>query len=315
MNTVIRNLKHRIEYLGVLWLAWIASRVSLKTLRKLGRSLGCWVFSVVRIRRQVTLDNLRQAFPDKDEREIVKLARATYEHFGMTMLESLKLLSMSREEVTEAIQILDDRALQQAKEAGRGAVMITGHMGNWEYLGAWVSINGFPATFMFQEQANPYVSRLIRTYRERMGMDVVPRGMALRSYLRALKQGRFVAAVADQDAGRNGIFVHFLGRPASTPTGPARFALKTGAPIIFSISYRDQSGHLFGQFETLNIEYDPGDEAVALRRIVEAYTRQLETWIRKYPEQWFWMHRRWKTQPERENSVSQTREALHSASW
>ncbi len=277
--------------------------------------LGRFVFYAIRIRRQVTESNLRQAFPERNETEIRRLARSTYEHFGMMMLESLKLLSMSRDEVVGAIRILDFKALEQARAAGRGAVMITGHMGNWEYLGAWVSISGFPATFMFQEQANPYVSRLIRRYRERMGMDVVPRGMALRSYLRALKQGRFVAVVADQDAGRNGIFVDFMGRPASTPTGPARFALKTGAPIIFSISFRDRQGNLCGTFEMLDIPYDPAHEEQAIRQIVEACTRKLENWIRKYPEQWFWMHRRWKTKPEKAFSISAHGEKLQSASW
>ncbi|MDQ7063838.1 MAG: lysophospholipid acyltransferase family protein [candidate division KSB1 bacterium] len=309
MMSKLRQIKHLFEYAGVLFLACLATWLPFPVLQKIGRGLGWFAFHVVRIRRGVTMDNLQRAFPEKSPMEIVRLAESTYRQFGMMMLETLRLLTIEPEEVQRLIEVETYRALDDARAAGRGAILLTGHMGNWEYLGAWVAINGYSTAFMFQEQANPYVNRLIRQYRERMGMDVVPRGMALRSYMKALREGRFVAAVADQDAGKNGVMVSFMGKLASTATGPARFALKTGAPIIFAISYRDPSGRLKGRFEPLDVQIQAGEDSEAIRQIMEAYNRQMETWIRTYPDQWFWMHRRWKTQPE-SNRQSQSATAM-----
>ena len=287
------------------FLAFLARRLSLRRARWIGRGLGRLIFDLIKIRKQVTIDNLSRAFPEKSPAEIYQIARATYEHFGMMMMETVKLWSLQPADIKQLIRLDDPSALDRALQEGRGAILLTGHFGNWEYLGAWVATSGYPTTYMFQEQANPYVDHFIREYRQRMGMQVIPRGMALREYLRALRAGRFVAAVADQDAGRNGIFVKFLGQLSSTATGPARFAFKTGAPILFAISYRDENDDLRACFEYLDIEYDTDNQEKAIRQIVESYTQKLESWIRKYPNQWFWMHKRWKTKPTAREIMSQ----------
>ncbi len=300
MVSKLRQIKHLFEYAGVLLLARLAAWLPFPTVQKIGRGIGWLAFHGVRIRRRVTIANLRRAFPEKSAAEILALAESTYRHFGMMMLETLRLLTIQPDEARRSIEVVDTAAIDEALSAGKGAILLTGHMGNWEYLGAWVSSSGYPTVFMFQEQANPHVNRLIRQFRERMGMEVVPRGMALRSYLKALRSGRFVAVVADQDAGRNGIFIPFMGHLASTATGPARFALKTGAPLIMAVSYREPDGRLKGCFEKLDVATEGLEDAEAIQQIMEAYNRKLEAWIRAYPDQWFWMHRRWKTRPETE---------------
>ncbi|RMD99677.1 MAG: hypothetical protein D6814_05140 [Calditrichaeota bacterium] len=303
MPELLKAVKHLIEYAGVRVLALGANKLSISQARWLGRVLGEFTFNVIRIRREVTLANLSMAFPQKSTEQIVEIAKSTYQHFGMMLMETLKLLSMDAQEVKRLLQVENPAPFDQAQSAGKGAILITGHFGNWEYYGAWISASGYPATYMFQEQANPYVSKFIRRFRERMGMEVVPRGMALRSYLKALKQGRFVAALVDQDAGKNGIFVEFMGRQASTPTGPARFALKTGAPMLFGVAWRNEDNNLQAYAEPIRVDYKGLEAEAAVRLIVETYTRMLEKWIRKYPHQWFWMHKRWKTRPGNENKL------------
>ncbi len=297
MKTRLRKIKHRLEYSGVQALIWLAGRMSLPAAQRWGRALGTLAFHLVRIRRRVTEENLARAFPEKSRREIRRLAAATYRQFGMMLMETVRLLCMTPEEVMAAIEVDDRTPFDRARAAGRGAVLLTAHMGNWEYLGVWISNQGYPASYIFQEQANPYVDELIRRFRSRMGMDVIPRGKALRGFLQALRRGHFVAAVADQDAGKNGIFIDFMGNPASTTAGPAKFVLKTGAEIIFGVAYRDANHRLHAHIETLDVDVSGLDEEQAVRAIMEKYTRTLEKWIRRYPDQWFWMHRRWKTPP------------------
>ncbi|HHL72044.1 MAG TPA: hypothetical protein ENJ29_06005 [Bacteroidetes bacterium] len=295
-----KKIRHLLEYAGVRLLTAVVTAVPLTAARGLGRALGWLTFTAVRIRRDVTLENLRHAFPEKDEREIKAVALATYKQFGMMMVEYLRMPKIRPQDIFSLLHVADDSPLRQAHAAGKGAILLTAHFGNWEYLGIHVTASGYPTTYLFQEQSNPLVDALIRDYRVGIGMDVVPRGMAVRSTLRALQKGRFVAFVADQDAGRNGIFIDFLGRPASTPTGPARFAIKAGAPVVFCLCYRDEGGDLHGYYETL---YDPATAGAAspdetVRTILTLYNRTLEKWIRDYPDHWFWMHKRWKTRPQ-----------------
>lgn len=292
---MLRTVRFLLEYAGVRLVGWVAQILSLQAARAAGRRLGRFAFDVLKIRRGVTLQNLARAFPEKSEQEIDLLGRATYEQFGMMMLEYLRVPALQPSDILRLVQCDDHSPLDTALAGGKGGVLLTGHFGNWEYLGAWLSAKGYPVTYMFQNQANPYVGRLIRRYRERMGMQVVPRGIALREYLKALHSGRFVAALADQDSGRHGVFVEFLGRQASTPTGPARFALKTGAPIVFGVTVRDADGNLHARFESVPVAQKETAPSDALKETVAAYTRTLEKWILKYPDHWFWMHRRWKT--------------------
>lgn len=299
----MRKIKHQLEYLGTRLLEKIAIALPLHQARAVGRALGRFTFRVLRLRRDVTLANLRQAFPEKTAVEIATLAEQAYEHFGMTMLEYLRMAALTPEDVLALADVSGREVLDDALERGKGGILLTAHFGNWEYMGAWLVCAGFPVTYMFQEQNNPQVSDLIRRYRERFGMEMVPRGMAVRGYLRALRQGRFVAMLADQDAGSGGLFLEFFGRPASTAPGPARFHLQTGAPFVLGFLAREADHHLRGRLERLDVELDGLAPEAAMAQIMLAYNRRVEAWVRRYPSQWFWMHKRWKTRPPAEEQA------------
>jgi len=294
------KLKHYLEYLGLSLLERLAAVLPLRWLLAFGAGLGRFTFSVLRIRRAVTLENLRQAFPQLPAGELQSLARRTYENFGMMMMEYLRLPRLPEPELDRLVYFRDaqhEKSWHQVLAEGRGAVCMTGHFGNWEYMGAMLA-RRFPMVFLYQPQNNPFVDQVIRRHRSAVGMESIPRGSALRGILKALRQKKFVAILADQDAGASGIFVDFMGRPASTAQGPAAFALRSGAPILFVVALRQPNGQHLLETEVLRFDFPTSwSEEEKIHAITERWTRVLEHYVRRYPDHWFWMHRRWKTQP------------------
>ncbi len=302
----MRRFKHWLEYQGTRFLFFLAQRLPQAWLLILGAGLGKLTFSLLRIRRRVALENLAHAFPEKSAAEIKTIARRSYENFGKMMLEYLRLPSLSAAALQQRISFAmprEQNPYEQALALGKGAICMTGHFGNWEYMGALVAQMQYPMVYLYQEQNNPYVDGLIRDIRIKMNMPSIPRGAALRGILKALREKKFVAILADQDAGRNGIFVDFLGRPASTAQGPAAFVLKTQAPIVFCVAIREPHGHHRVEAELLTFDFSKNaatSEEDKLHQITAAWTKVLEKYIRQYPDHWFWMHRRWKSKKEKE---------------
>jgi KDO2-lipid IV(A) lauroyltransferase len=300
----MRRFKHWLEYQGTRFLFFLAQTLPLSWVLAVGALLGKFTFSILRIRRRVTLENLAHAFPEKSAAELKTIARRSYENFGMMMLEYFQLPKLSAAELQRRISFAMPRKqnpYEQALALGNGAICMTGHFGNWEYMGALVAQMRYPMVYLYQEQSNPYVDALIRDIRTQMKMPSIPRGAALRGILKALREKKFVAILADQDAGSNGLFVDFLGRPASTGRGPAAFVLKTAAPIVFCVAIRQPGGYHRVEAELLTFDFSENsatvDEEDKLRQITEAWTKVLEKYIRRHPDHWFWMHRRWKTKP------------------
>jgi KDO2-lipid IV(A) lauroyltransferase len=297
-----RKLKHLLEFIGVLFLLQAVRILPRRLLLAFGRVLGRFTFSVLRIRREVTIDNLEHAFPEKSTDEIFNIGKKCYEHFGMMMLEYLGMQSMTREELSALIDDSNNvtAALDRAHKEKTGAIVLVAHFGNWEYLAAWLSAKGYPMSFINQPQNNPYSDRLIQKTRSRMGMQMIERGsMGLRVILRALRDRRMVLIAPDQDAGRDGIFVPFFGRPASVARGTAAFVLKTGVPIILCMLRRRPDGDYSLTTEKVEFDLAPGlDEDQKIKEITAHYTKAIESHIRRNPEQWFWLHRRWKNQPQ-----------------
>jgi len=301
----MRRFKHWLEYQGTRLLLFLAQTLPLPWALAVGVLLGKFTFSLLRIRRRVALENLAQAFPEKSALELKKIAQRCYENFGMMLLEYFQLPKLSAAELQRRIRFAmpkEQNPYELALALGKGAICMSGHFGNWEYMGALFAALQYPIVSLYQEQNNPYVAALIRDIRAKMNMASIPRGAALRGILKALREKKFVAILADQDAGSNGLFVDFLGRPASTGRGPAAFVLKTAAPLVFCVAIRQPGGQHRVEAELLTFDFlengATGDEE-KLRQITEAWTKVLEKYIRQYPDHWFWMHRRWKSKKEK----------------
>ena len=156
---------------------------------------------------------------------------------------------------------------------------------------------GYPVTYVVTDQTNPLVDEWLVRMRRSAGIEIVRRDEAARGVLSALKRNRTVAMLCDQDAGGTGVFVPFFGRPASTPRGPALFHLRTGTPIIFVAAPLEPNGKYVVTFEEMQFTGLSGDRENDEKMITEQITRRLETEVRRRPEQWLWLHRRWKSSP------------------
>jgi KDO2-lipid IV(A) lauroyltransferase len=295
-----RKLKHRTEYIFLLGMMWVVQHVSLKTAHRIANGLGRFAYSALRIRREVTLDNLRRAFPEKSEKEVKTIALRTYQNFTKMVLEFIRFPMMDKETVFSLCTIQDRENLDRLLKNNKGAVLVGGHFGNWELMGAYLALAGYPVSFLVGQQKNKLVDDLMNKYRECMGIKIIHMGVAVRGVIRALWNNGWVGMLADQDAGSDGVFVDFLGRKASNHQGPAVFALRTGAPILFANAVRQPDGKHLILIEILRFDDLKKVTPENIRFVTQAYTNLLEEKIRRYPDHWFWMHRRWKTRPPEE---------------
>jgi KDO2-lipid IV(A) lauroyltransferase len=292
-----KTFKHRLEAGAVNILLACASVLPLWFLRLVGAALGWTAFTVPRIRRRVAVDNVCRAVGGS-EGEVRAIARRSYMNLGRSMMEFAALPRMSAERIRSLVEVEGERHFADVAAAGRGAVLVTGHFGNWELIAAWLGRSRFPFNVLVGRQSNSQVDRIINRLREKQGIRVIPYQASLRGALRALENKEFVAVLADQDARRKGVFVDFLGRPASTIREPARLAIRLGCPIISGVVIRLPGGrHRAEILPPLWPDPDRSQEE-AILELTQRFTANLERYVRQHPDQYFWAHRRWKTQPE-----------------
>ena len=301
------TFKHRLEYAG-LYLVYLMGRfLPRRRFVKVGEWVGRFVFDVLRVRRQVALENLRFVFGDHlGEDELVGLARDSYAQLGGTLLEFSSLSRTNRQELLNEVSIEGLEYLDQAlEEKGRGVILVTGHYGNWELFGAAFVARGYPTTFLVKEQSNPLASKMQNRLRAMGGIEIVKQGpLVARGVLRALQKGHLVGILPDQNAGRHGVFVDFMGRSASTFKGPAFFAWKANVPIVQGYVRRLPDGRHVAKIEPPIYPDPTAPEDEEVRRLTQRFTKDLERWVRAHPENYYWVHRRWKTRPPGEEPVA-----------
>jgi KDO2-lipid IV(A) lauroyltransferase len=294
----VPTVTHWLEYAAARGAIALIRMLPLSWAQRLGELLGQLVYWPLGIRRWVVLRQLAAAFPERSPREVAFLARRSYAHLGRVLAESARIAWCGRGEVQRLVESESGvDAILAAASQGRGVVLITGHIGNWELAGAYMALRGVPMEVIVRRLNNPLVDRMAREARERAGMIVVPDAEAVRRVPRAFREGHAMAFVADQGVlGLASTFVPFFGRPAKTPRGPAVFALRFAVPAFFVTMLRKPNGRY--HCEAVPVPYDPSaDREVESDRFVAAFTAILESWVRRYPEQYFWQHRRWRRQP------------------
>ena len=291
----MKELKYILEYYSLAGFAAIIRFFPVGVARFKARRLADLAYYVLGIRKKVVLDNLSASFPDKSLSELKIIARNTYRQFATTMMELLYFPKWKKEDVDRMVSIEGKEVLDEALNGGKGAVIVSGHFGNWELLGACTAIH-YKLNYVVGRQKNTMVDDLLNSYRSGKNIRLIPMKIALRGVMQALKKNEFLAILSDQDAHELGTFVNFFGRPASTPKGPAVFALRAGCPLIFCSIVR--FGDRFkAKFETVPRPQPSGDEEKDVQAYTQAYTSLLESHCREHPDHWFWLHRRWKTHP------------------
>jgi KDO2-lipid IV(A) lauroyltransferase len=264
----------------------------------IGGILGWMAAVIFRIRWRTVMGHLRQAFPEKDEGWRRRVARASFRHVGRESVATFRLGRMGPPEVRERTEVIGYEAMREVWAQGNGLIILTGHFGNWEMGGASVAAHGIPCDAVAQRQRNPLFDADLVANRNRLDLRIIERKRAPKEVLRALRAGRAVGIVGDQNVRRGGVFVEFFGKAASTARGTALFSLRTGSPIFLGMA-RSLPGSPHRYRVTFEpVEFSPtGEMEEDVLRLTEAHTRLLEERIREAPEQYFWQHRRWKTRP------------------
>jgi KDO2-lipid IV(A) lauroyltransferase len=288
------------EYLGGKIFMTAALSLPLPAAVKFGEWCGRRMIFWSRRSFRTAVDNILRAFPDLSAPEAEALAARVYEHFGRATVEVAfgdRLLKPST--FDEHIVFRNEEYLRAALAAGKGAIFVTGHLGPWEMFGLLARHRGVSWTSVYRPVRNPYIDRSMRRYRTAHGQRLVPKHGAAPALLRVLRGGGYIALLVDQHAKDEGLWTPFFGRPASTTPAPALLALRTGAPIVTGYACRLPGLY---RFEVLCDEplfvRPTGDRSADVRNATIEVNRRLEGYIRRFPDQWLWMHRRWRTPPE-----------------
>jgi KDO2-lipid IV(A) lauroyltransferase len=292
------TIAHRAEYYTMRATIRALGALSWDAACKVGERLGALGYRPLGIRKRVVERQIAAAFPDLDHDAVVNLARESYKHLGRTFIETALLDSIGKDGLQKLVESVEGwEEVEEVMAKGKGAVMVTGHIGNWELAGGYVAARGIPLDAIVRGMANPLFDAYINHTREGIGMTIVHDSEAVRRTPRSLRAGRAVAFVADQGAkGLASTFVPFFGRPAKTPRGAAVFALRFEVPVLFVVALRKPNGRYRLIVERLEAKRT-GDMDSDVDAIVARFTERLEHWVRVVPAQYFWQHRRWKRQP------------------
>ena len=261
---------------------------------------GQWLYHLFPYRRGVVLGNLRRVFGDTlPEKQIIRLAQAYYGHYVRFLVEIVKLPLMSEARKKQFIRVENMESPIEAHKQGKGLILLTGHFGNWE-VSTVAGISQFPqfkGLFHFvrrplkPELLNQFVTRRFR----RAGFGTIAKRGSLDTILNLLGSGAIVVYVFDQHAGsKEGVVVDFFGHPAGTFKSPALIAMTSGAPVIPATSWREPDGTHVLRFEDPIPLVDCENTGDAIRQNTRAFNAVLEGLLLRHPEQWIWMHKRWK---------------------
>ncbi len=264
-----------------------------------GRMVGLLVRLVDRRHRLVAQENLDRAYGGAlsvAERE--SIIRGVYRNLGLILVEMIyspRLLGRGRWK--ERFIIEGEEHARTAMAHGRGVIFVSGHIGNWEMLGAAASLLGYPLHTMYRPLDNPFLDRYVRRHRTRFGQRLIPQTGSVAPLVRCLRGGGFLGLLVDQNQSAGGIFVEFFGRQAATMRIAAALQRRTGAPIVTGYSRRTgllrYRVHIDAPIWCNRTDDAEGD----MRRVTQEFTRRLETYVRDVPGQWLWLHRRWRTRP------------------
>lgn len=287
-----RRLRARFLHALLSALAVPLGRMGLTAVQRVGRFFGRLAWRFGRRDRRRALEHLALAFPELAAGERRRLARAAFLHQGMNLAEDLHLLSRSCEDVERYVEVEGWERVAALRAAGRGILIVTGHCGNWELLAAAINCRGLGMRVVARALDEPDLQVMVAGLRRRFGSETIERGRpgAARELLRGLREGA-LGMLIDQDTRVEGVWVPFFGRPAYTPVGAAKVALREGVVAVPTfIERRPDGSHLARFFEPLELPEN-------VEAATAVMTRAIEEQVRRRPEQWVWMHRRWRRQP------------------
>jgi Kdo2-lipid IVA lauroyltransferase/acyltransferase len=288
------TLQHRLEYAAVRAVVAAVRLLPVPAVLALGTLLG-WSFSAFdRAHRRLALANLVAAFPLRTRRECRHIARGMFAHFGRLLMALLKFSTMRPEAMLARVEFEGTERVAAAHAHGKGVLLFTGHFGFWEINALVHALALQPIAVLARPLDNPLLHALLESVRQSTGNSVIYRRGAIRRVLRALAANQAVAILIDQHIQTSeAVYVDFFNRPAATTSALAALALRTGAPVV-PVFALPLAGGRFRMVYEHPVDPPRGDDPDAVREFTQRCTDVLEMYVRRYPDLWLWMHRRWR---------------------
>jgi KDO2-lipid IV(A) lauroyltransferase len=298
-------MRQRLEYAA----AWPFIKILGVLPRPLARAAGiglAWLVYLLHARlRQVGMRNLALAFPEKSQIERTRILRGEFASLGRQLAEVCHFPAYTLENLSDVLVFEDFENFERAHARGKGVLLFAGHFGGWELSSFAISMRGHWMHVIMRGMDNEYIQRLILHYRTMHGNKAVDKDDFVRGLLSAMRAGEVVGMLIDTNmTPPQGIFVDFFGIPACTASGLARIALKTDAAVVPTFAIWDE------KLRKYRLRFDPavelvrtGDLEADIKTNTQNFTSVIEDYVRKYPEQWLWVHRRWKTRPPGEQGL------------
>ena len=292
-------MRFRLEYALAWCIVKAIGALPRPVARAVGIGLGQVVYALHGKLRRVGMRNLGMAFPDKSRAEKRRILRGVFTSLGRQLAEICLFPRYTAENVSDVVIYDGFENFQNASDTGNGVLFLTGHLGGWELSAFAHSLYGHPLRFVMRPLDNPYLGRMVREYRTMHGNIPILKDDPVRELLRAMKEGATVGILMDTNMmPPQGIFVNFFSIPACTPSGLARIALRTDAAVVPGFTVWDPV------LRKYRLRFDPavklvrtGDNHADIVANTQIFTNVIECFVRKYPDQWLWVHRRWKTRP------------------
>ncbi len=292
-----KRLKRWFRFSVLRLAAYLVGCLPVSMAARMGRWAGRLVALVAISERRKAMDGLSQAFPLSSLGERKRLCNACFAHLGQTLFEMACVKQIDRSIDAHVVWPEPDRqVLTDALSRGRGVVFVSGHVGHWELLARRVALAGFHCQTIAKETSDPRLTQWVSAFRGSAGLRSIWRGQpgTAKHMLRALKNNGILGLLIDQDTKVQSVFVNFFGAPAKTPRAAADLAVKTGAALVVGFCQRQHDNVYHISMQEVAV---PSKSESASAGLTQTLTSLIEAAIRRHPEQWVWMHRRWKSQP------------------
>lgn len=299
------SMRQRLEFALVWLLAQILGTLPRPAARAVGGAIGWLTWIAVPRLRRVGLQNLSLAFLDKSDAERKRILRAMYRNLGWQLAEFCHMPRYTLDQANRFIRYEGLENYLTARDRGQGVLVVTGHLGAWELSSFYHSLAGYPMSMVIRRLDNPFVDRFVNHIRCLHGNRVLHKDDFARGLIAAMRDGETVGVLMDTNmTPPQGVFVDFFGQAACTASGVARVALRTRAAVLpgFLMWEESERRYVLHFLPPLELIHTGDDERDAIAN-TQLFTRALEDIIRRYPEQWLWVHRRWKTRPPGEPSL------------
>lgn len=290
-----KNIYRYLLYVLAVVLLWFVRYLPRNIALSLGRFGGDLCFILLRRERKRVIYHLHMAFGNNIDR----IAKGVFRHLGMNFIEWLCMPTLDKEKINNIVRATGIENIDKALAKGKGVIILTPHLGNWEYLAAYLTLNGYRGSVVARRIYYPPYNKLLLRLRESVGVSTLWRNGSVRSIVEVLRGNKLLGILPDQDTNKvDGIFVDFFGRPAYTPTGPVSLALSTGASIVPCFIVREGNGHHLYVEEPMEL-VNGRDKEETVKINTQRWSDIVEGYIRRFPTQWVWMHRRWETKYEK----------------